>query len=247
MRYLINFSYDGSNYFGYQIQPNLDTIQERMEKAIRIVNNGIKKSLNSSGRTDKGVHALDQWAHVDLDIDILPYKLKRALNSNLPKDIHVKNVFIVSNDFHARYDVYQKEYIYIINLGEYNPIERNYVFQYNYKLNVRKMKRAIKIFLGKHDFRAFVTESKDKPNCVRIIKKAYIKRLENNKIIITFKGDGFLRYQVRNMVGILIRVGENKLNKKDLKKILISKSREKIGVTAPSNGLYLKKVTYKNL
>ena len=76
MRYLINFSYDGSNYSGYQIQPNLDTIQERLEKAVCIVNNGIKHSIHSSGRTDKGVHALDQWAHVDLDISITPHKLK---------------------------------------------------------------------------------------------------------------------------------------------------------------------------
>ena len=174
MRYLINFSYDGSNYCGYQIQPNLDTIQGRLEDAVKKINNGVKKSVQSSGRTDKGVHALDQYAHVDLDISITPQKFKRALNSNLPDDIHVIKTEIVDDNFHARYLVKAKEYKYYINLGEYNPIERNYVFQYNYKLNVDAMVDAIKVFVGKHDFRAFVTENVNKPNCVRTISKATV-------------------------------------------------------------------------
>lgn len=244
MRYLINFSYDGSNYCGYQIQPNLDTVQERLENAVEVINNGIKKSVQASGRTDKGVHALDQYAHVDLDINIEPYKLKRALNSNLPNDIHIKNVLIVDKEFHARYNVKEKEYKYYINLGEYNPIERNYVFQYNYKLDIEAMKDAIKIFEGTHDFRAFVTENVNKPNCVRTINNASIL-FKGDKLEFIFRGDGFLRYQVRNMVGILIKVGESKINKVKLKEILESKDRNKSGVTAPANGLFLTKVIYK--
>lgn len=244
MRYLINFSYDGTNYAGYQLQPNQKTVQEMLEDAVCIVNKGIKKSVHASGRTDKGVHALDQYAHVDLDIDILPYKLKRALNSNLPDDIHVKNVSIVNDKFHARYNVKEKEYKYYINLGEYNPIERNYVFQYNYKLDVNAMTEAIKVFLGENDFRAFVTENANKPNCVRKIDVANIEE-NNNKLIITFKGNGFLRYQVRNMVGILIKVGENKINSEDVQNILDSCDRSKCGVTAPANGLFLTKVFYE--
>lgn len=243
MRYLINFSYDGSNYCGYQIQPNLDTIQGRLEDAVKKINNGVKKSVQSSGRTDKGVHALDQYAHVDLDISITPQKFKRALNSNLPDDIHVIKTEIVDDDFHARYLVKAKEYKYYINLGEYNPIERNYVFQYNYKLNVDAMVDAIKVFIGKHDFRAFVTENVDKPNCVRTISKATVEK-NNDKLVFTFKGDGFLRYQVRNMVGILIKVGENKLTSSDVENILNSKDRSRCGTTAPSNGLFLTKVEY---
>ena len=234
MRYLINFSYDGSNYSGYQIQPNLDTIQERLEKAVCIVNNGIKRSVHSSGRTDKGVHALDQWAHVDLDISITPHKLKRALNSNLPDDIHVINTYEVADNFHARYN---------INLGEYIPMERNYVFQYNYHLNISKMREALKLFVGEHDFRAFVTDNKEKENCVRTIYSAEIIE-DGDHCIIKFHGNGFLRYQVRNMVGILIRVGEEKISCEEVEKILLSKDRSKYGKTAPSQGLYLVKVNY---
>lgn len=243
MRYLINFSYDGSNYSGYQIQPNLDTIQERLEKAVCIVNNGIKRSVHSSGRTDKGVHALDQWAHVDLDISITPHKLKRALNSNLPDDIHVINTYEVAENFHARYNVKSKIYEYHINLGEYIPMERNYVFQYNYHLNISKMREALKLFVGEHDFRAFVTDNKEKEICVRTIYSAEIIE-DGDHCIIRFHGNGFLRYQVRNMVGILIRVGEEKVSCEEVEKILLSRDRSKYGKTAPSQGLYLVKVNY---
>ena len=243
MRYLINFSYDGSNYSGYQIQPNLDTIQERLEKAVCIVNNGIKHSIHSSGRTDKGVHALDQWAHVDLDITITPHKLKRSLNSNLPDDIHVINTYEVADNFHARYNVKSKIYEYHINLGEYIPMERNYVFQYNYHLNISKMREALKLFVGEHDFRAFVTDNKEKENCVRTIYSAEIVE-DGDHCIIKFHGNGFLRYQVRNMVGILIRVGEEKVSCEEVEKILLSRDRSKYGKTAPSQGLYLVKVNY---
>ena len=244
MRFLIKFTYDGTTYNGFQIQPGLDTIQERMETALQIINNGKKTNLVATGRTDKGVHALCQYAHADIDVDINEYKLKRAMNSNLPSDIHVIETKIVPDDFHARYNVKSKEYKYFINLGEYNPLERNYVFQYNYILNKEAMEDAIKVFLGTHDFRAFVTESKEKENCVRTITYANVEQI-NNKLVITFRGDGFLRYQVRNMVGILIRVGENKISTEDVEKILISKDRTTTGKTAPPEGLYLTKVSYE--
>lgn len=247
MRFLLKFSYDGSRYFGYQSQPGLKTIQDCLENAIYKVNNNIKRSVHSSGRTDKGVHATNQYAHVDMDINISTKKLKRALNSNLPDDIHIIDTYIVDDDFHARYNVLSKKYEYYINLGEYNPIEKDYVFQYNYTLNVNKMQEAIKVFLGEHDFRAFVTESKEKENCIRTITSAYIEQIDNNKIKFTFEGNGFLRYQIRNMVGILIKVGENKISTEDVEKILLSKDRSKSGKTAPANGLYLVNVIYPDL
>ena len=243
MRYLIKFSYDGSNYAGFQSQKGLETIQEKMEEALTKINNGKKTNLVATGRTDKGVHALAQYGHADIDVNITEKKLKRAMNSNLPDDIHVIETREISDNFHARYNVKSKTYQYIINTDEYNPLERNYVFQYNYKLNVEKMKEAIKYFLGKHDFRAFVTDNKEKENCVREITKVDIEE-SDKKIIFTFTGDGFLRYQVRNMVGILIRVGENKLSPKDVDKILKSKDRTKSGKTAPAEGLYLVDVKY---
>ena len=244
MRYLLTVAYDGSNYCGYQTQPNKDTIQKQLEEAVQKVNNNILKPIQAAGRTDKKVHALGQAVHIDLDINITPYKLKRALNSNLPNDIHITNTKIVDDNFHVRYSAKSKRYVYLINLGEYNPIERNYVFQYNYKLDIKSMKKAIKVFKGTHDFRAFVTENKDKANCVRTITKASIRKIGKTKYEFIFEGTGFLRYQVRNMVGILIKLGEGKITKEDLKKILESKDRTKGGVTAPAEGLYLVNVVY---
>ena len=243
MRFLIKFSYDGTGYSGFQSQKGLDTIEKRMEDALTKINNGKKTSITATGRTDKKVHALSQYGHCDIDVDITEKKLKKALNSNLPDDIHVIETKVVDDDFHARYKVKEKTYKYILNTGEYNPLERNYVFQYNYDLNTENMKKAINYFLGKHDFRAFVTDNKEKENCVRTIRKVSIQE-KNKKIIFTFVGDGFLRYQVRNMVGILIKVGENKLSPEDVEKILESKDRTKSGKTAPAEGLYLTDVKY---
>ena len=243
MRFLIKFSYDGTNYSGFQSQKGLDTIEKRMNEALTKVNNNKKTSITATGRTDKGVHALSQYGTADIGVNITEKKLKKALNSNLPEDIHVIETTIVDDDFHARYNVKEKTYKYILNTKEYNPLERNYVFQYNYNLDINSMKKAIKYFLGKHDFRAFVTDNKEKENCVREITKVDITE-DHGKIIFTFTGDGFLRYQVRNMVGILIRVGENKLSPEDVDKILQSKDRTKSGKTAPSEGLYLVDVKY---
>ena len=243
MRFLIKFSYDGTNYNGFQTQPNLKTIQECMENALTIINNGKKTSITSTGRTDKGVHALCQYGHADIDVNITEKKLKRAMNSNLPDDIHVIDTKIVDDNFHARYNVKEKTYQYIINTGEYDPIERNYVFQYNYDLNIEAMADAIKVFVGEHDFRAFVTDSKEKENCVRIIYYAAIEK-RNDKILITFRGNGFLRYQIRNMVGLLIKVGENKISTEDVEIILESKDRTTGGKTAPAQGLYLTNIEY---
>lgn len=243
MRYLIKFSYDGSAYSGFQKQKGLDTIEERMEDALTKINNNVRTTITATGRTDKGVHALCQYGHADVNVNITEKKLKRALNSNLPNDIHVIETKEVSDDFHARYNVKEKEYKYIINTGEYTPLERKYVFQYNYKLNISAMKEAIKYFLGTHDFRAFVTDNKEKANCIRTITKVAIEEV-NDKITISFIGNGFLRYQVRNMVGILIKVGENKIKPSDIKDIIESKDRTKAGKTAPSEGLYLVNVKY---
>lgn len=243
MRFLIKFSYDGTNYAGFQKQKGLNTIQGKMEEALAIINNGKKTNLHATGRTDKKVHALCQYAHADIEVNITENKLKRALNSNLPEDIHVIETKIVEDSFHARYNIKKKEYHYIINMGEYNPLERNYVFQYNHSLNVEAMKKAINYFIGEHDFRAFVTENKEKENCIRSISKADIIR-NKEKLIIVFEGDGFLRYQVRNMVGILIKVGENKIEPNQIETILESKDRTKSGKTAPAEGLYLVNVEY---
>ena len=243
MRYKITFSYDGSNFNGYQVQPNLRTVEGCLENAISYLNKQIPTKVHSSGRTDAKVHALGQVAHFDLTINNTLEKIKRGLNSNLPDDIHIIKVELVSEDFHARYSVKKKEYIYKINIGEYNPIERNYVYQYNKSLDIMEMKKAIKYFEGEHDFTSFVSSEDVRENKVRKIIKTDIK-LKKDILEITFQGNGFMKYQVRNMVGLLISIGEHKKKVEDVSKILANKNRSQKFKTAAPEGLYLKKVWY---
>ena len=240
MRYLMTFSYDGTLYNGYQKQKDKLSIQEEIERVLSIIFNE-KIKIYSSGRTDKGVHAINQTAHFDskkTDIN----KLKYSINSLINKDIYVKKIKKVNDLFHARYNVLEKEYIYKINIGNYNPIERNYVYQYNNKLDIKEMEKAIKLFIGKHDFKSFSTDT-DEKDTIREIYSAKITK-KNNIITISFIGNGFLRYMVRNMVGLLIEIGSNKRKYDSVLEILEAKDRRKAGIKAPSSGLYLKKVKY---
>lgn len=245
-RYLINFSYDGSNYNGYQKQNGLNTIQGKIEEALKKINNSKITKIHSSGRTDAHVHAINQYGHTDIDVNITEYKLKCALNSLLPDDIYVKSAKKVDDNFHARYMVLSKEYMYKLNMGEFNPIERNYVFQFCKKLNVDKMREAINNFIGEHDFTTFSSNQDRKENNVRNIFEAYIEQ-NDNYLIITFKGSGFLKYMVRIMIGALIMVGEEKIKSSDIKSMFDLKDKSLVKVTANPEGLYLKDVEYKKI
>lgn len=247
MRFLITFSYDGSKYNGYQKQPNGLTIQNRLEDVLTSINSGNQVSVVASGRTDAGVHALNQKAHFDLDIKITPENLKRALNSLLPDDIYVKDACVVSQDFHARFDVKAKEYIYKINMGEYNPIEKDYIYQYCKRLDVVEIERALKYLEGTHDFKSFTSGDDVRDNYVRtIIQTNLIRDLRNvNMITITFMGTGFMRYMVRNLVGTLIQIGEGKYKSTDIIDILDAHDRRKAGMCVDACGLYLKDVFYR--
>lgn len=243
MRYLITFSYDGTNYNGYQRQPNVKTIEDEIEKVLYKINGNNAVIIHATGRTDAHVHAINQKAHFDLLLEIPNSNLKKAMNSLLPGDIYIKNVEKVSSEFHARYNIVSKEYMYIINTGEYNPLERNYVYQYNKKLNVEEMKKAIKNFNGEHNFKSFTKTDDKREDYVRKIFSTSIL-LEGNYIKIIFKGNGFLRYMVRNMVGALIAVGEDKKTSDDIVKILRMEDRKYACKTAPPEGLYLRDVFY---
>ncbi len=243
MRYLIDFSYAGENFNGYQKQPGKRTVQEEIEKVLTSINGGKKVIIHSSGRTDAHVNALHQVAHFDFDKKISPYKLLGALNSYLPDDIHINNVKEAAPDFHARYMVKSKTYIYKISTLEYNPLLRTHVYQYAKPLNIKKMRKAIKYFVGTYDFTSFASAEDKKEDKIRTIYKANVKE-KDGIISIMFKGKGFLKYQVRNMVGALIRVGEEKLSYKEIPKMLEEKDRRKASICAPACGLTLMKVEY---
>ena len=246
MRYFITFTYDGSDFYGYQKQPNKRTVQKTIEDCLKEINGGTSVALTSSGRTDALVHAINQKAHFDLDKKIAPDKLLKAINSLLPDDIYIKKLEEVSDDFHARYNVIGKEYIYKINMGEYNPIERKYIYQYCHKLDVIAMERALKYFEGEHNFKSFTKANAEITDYVRKISVTSIERDSHdvNKITISIVGTGFLRYMVRNIVGLLIEVGEGKREPEEIIHILKEEDRTQSGKTAPACGLYLKNVFY---
>ena len=246
MRYFMTFSYDGTNFSGYQKQPKERTIQGEMEKALKQINSDKKVSMHASGRTDAGVHAYNQKAHFDLDSEQDLDKLRKSINSLIPDDIYVKDIECVSDDFHARYSVVAKEYIYEINMGQYNPIKKNYQYQYNKRLDVAEMERALKYLEGEHNFKSFTKASDEKEDYNRKIIQTILTRdtKDLNHITISFLGTGFLRYMVRNMVGLLIEVGEGKIKSEEVIDILKAKDRTKAGKCAPACGLYLKDVFY---
>ena len=247
MRYLITVSYDGTLFSGYQKQPKERTVQGELEKALKEISGGKKIDVHASGRTDRGVHAIAQRVHFDLDMNITLEKLAKGLNSILPEDIFVRKVEEVPEDFHARFSAIGKEYIYKLNMGEYNPLERNYVYQYNKKLDVVEMERAMKYLEGTHNFKSFTKTDEEKDDYVRTISQTNLIRdaKDINKITLVFVGTGFLRYMVRNMVGLLIEIGLGKRKSEDVITILNKEDRTSSGITALPNGLYLKDVFYE--
>lgn len=244
MKYLITFSYDGSKYYGYQKQPDKPTIQEEIEKVLTQLNSNKPVNISASGRTDSGVHALNQKAHFVLEKDYDLDKLHYSINKMLSNSIYVRKIEKIDDNFHARFDVKRKKYTYKINIGEFNPLEYNYIYQYNKELDINEMEKAIKYFEGIHNFKSFTKADDDKETYEREIYETNIQK-NGNIISITFIGNGFMRYMVRNMVGLLVEIGSGKKRYDCVKEILLAEDRTKAGITIAPNGLYLEDVYYE--
>lgn len=240
MRYLISVSYDGSKLYGFERQPGKLTVQGELE---RVLSSIAKKEvlIKGAGRTDRGVHARDQKAHFDMDVDIPVDRLKRAMNSMLDESIYVNFAKKVNDNFHARFEVKRKVYVYKINLGEYDPITNSYVYNYNRKLNISKMKKASKYLIGIHSFEAFTSGERENYNS--IVYKIVFKK-EKDILTIKFVGKSFYRYMVRNLVGALLLVGEEKEVPEVIKEMIDSRKKTRNYITAPASGLFLMKVDY---
>ena len=194
----MTFSYDGSDFKGYQKQPKGRTIQGELESVLKKINGEKTVSVVASGRTDAGVHAMNQKAHFDLEEELDCEKLRHSINSMLPADIYVKSLEMVSDNFHARFDAIGKEYIYQINMGEYNPLERKYVYQHSSKLDVVEMQRAMKYLEGTHSFRSFTKVDEEKEDYVRTLSQTNLLRdlKDVNKITLVFS----IRKEVINLI-----------------------------------------------
>lgn len=242
MRYKCICMYDGTNFHGFQSQGDLKTIQAEIERVLLLIN---KKptSIHSSGRTDGGVHALGQVFHFDSDIDMGNWNMKNAINTRLDKAIYIRDVEKVSDEFHSRHDSISKEYHYLIDFSEFNPLLKNYRYYCPYKnIDINRFKEAFNVFIGSHDFRSF-TKNKNKENTIRTI---YSINFEDEKSLIKIKiiGNGFLHNQIRILVAMALEVGRGKISNNDLKLIMEAKNRELSPKIAPANGLYLYKVNY---
>ena len=239
MNYVIEISYDGSKFFGFQRLNEEVSVQKVLEEALTKINKQTVE-VKGAGRTDRGVHANGQCVSFKLDVDIDEIGLKRALNSLVKPYIYVRDVKVVDEDFHARFSVKRKTYIYKINLGEFNPQIEDYVYQSEFKLDVDKMKEVAKLYLGVHDFHNFVSGEREDYTCI-----VYDIRFNQvgDILNIEFEGKSFYRYMVRNLVGMMIEVGRGKDDISKVKEMLETKE-ENPGYTAPACGLYLEKIEY---
>ena len=237
--------YDGKEYNGWQKQPDKLNIQGTIEKAIERIT-GEQVDLMASGRTDRGVHAIGQVANFKTDSNIPIEKFAIAINSNLKKSILIKSAEEVDERFHSRLTCKKKTYRYVINNSKYGTaIYRNLETHIPIKLNVEKMKKAIKFFEGEHDFKAFKASGTSSKSSVRTIYKAEIKEMPNERIWIELTGNGFLYNMIRIIAGTLVDVGLGKIEPEEIKNILESKNRENAGKTLPPQGLYLVNVQYE--
>ncbi|MCU9594062.1 tRNA pseudouridine(38-40) synthase TruA [Caldibacillus thermolactis] len=237
-------SYDGSDFVGYQVQPNGRTVQGEIEKVLSRMHKGEFVRIHGSGRTDRGVHAKGQVIHFDTYLDLKGEQWTRALNAQLPEDIVVLTTESVDCSFHARFSAKGKEYhYYLYRDTKRNPFLRNYAFHYPYPLEIDSMKKALEFFLGTHDFTSFSSAKSDIEDRVRTIDMFRLVE-EEQKLIFKIKGNGFLYNMVRIIVGTVLEVGEGKRKPEDVLEILQAKNRGAAGKTVPGHGLYLYKVYY---
>ena len=245
MRWKCTCAYDGTDFDGWQRQPSGGAVQNHIEAALTQVFD-MPLQLHGSGRTDAGVHARGQCFHFDAEWLHKPEKLVRALHSILPTSIRIKSVKSVSDDFHARFSVSGKRYLYNYYLGRADPVDDRYVWACrDLPLDLKEMQAAADRLLGTHDFSAYsATHGKENdPNPVKTVSRLQLKQ-RGKFIRLDAEGSGFLYRMVRSIAGALYAVGRGRLTPDDIAEILESKKRTHRIVTAPAKGLFLDKVFY---
>ena len=239
----LTLEYDGTHFFGYQLQKNRRTVQNELEKSLHQL---FQKKIISyaASRTDSGVHAEGQVVHFEIVSKLPLQKIQYGLNHFLPRDISVVGISEANSSFHAQYSAQWKLYEYrLFHSKHRSPLESYRTFQFPHSLNLRKMRRAVHMLKGRHDFWAFESSGGRRKSAVRTIRKFQIRK-KGNIISILVEANGFLYKMVRSLVGTLLEIGSGKMELSTLRKILSSRDRSLIGPTAPPQGLILKGVTY---
>ena len=244
-KYKCVIAYDGTDFAGYQVQPEKRTIQSEFEAVLAQMHKGTIIKVTASGRTDSGVHAKGQVLHFESPLTFPTENWIKAFSALLPTDIIVLEVDIVPDDFHARFHTTGKEYRYIVARSKLrDPFKRNYAYHYPYPLNVEAMREAISYLIGTHDFTSFCSAKTEVVDKVRTINEMDFEE-SDDFLVFRFVGEGFLYNMVRILVGTLLDVGSGKMSPHDMSGILDKKDRSFAGKTAPAQGLYLWKVFYK--
>lgn len=237
-------AYDGTRFLGWQRQKENPTIQGTIEGILSRITQE-KISLIGAGRTDAGVHAWGQVANFRTSSDLAAMKIETALNALLPQDIMIRQVQEVAPAFHARYSSQAKIYDYWIwNQTQVIPFLRHYVWFVRERLNITLLKDGLSLLIGEQDFSSFQSQGSEVAHAVRTIYRADLFPLPWGGFRLRFKADGFLRHMIRNMVGVLIRVGLKRISTEKFKEIIQSKDRSRAGEMAPAQGLFLRKVLY---
>lgn len=240
MRYFVELSYNGTNYHGWQKQPNVHTVQGELNKCLSVL---LQKEIElmGAGRTDTGVHAMQMFAHFDYDLHIDSQKLVDKMNSFLPNDISVSKVFKVKEYSHARFSATSRTYQYFVS--EKKDIFNPNIYLVYKDLDIAKMNEACKYLMGEHDFTSFSKVHTDTftNNC--IITKAVWEK-EGDIFVFTISANRFLRNMVRSVVGTFLDVGSGKINVSDVKNIIDKKDRCEAGVSVPAKALFLIQICY---
>jgi tRNA pseudouridine38-40 synthase len=253
----LTLAYDGTEFHGWQIQPEHPTVQGELAAAIERVTSE-RVLPQGSGRTDAGVHARAQVASFELSAPIPPENFHRALNRTLTAAIRVLSVEHASPEFHARHSVRAKTYEYRIFQGEIcPPWVARYVYALNWPMDVERMRAAAEVVVGEHDFTSFaasdpdlsarnrdVDGEDDMTGNMRTIYSSGFAREETELLVYRVRGNGFLHHMVRNLVGTFIDVGRGHIGPEDVSRILDARSRSAAGATAPARGLWLESVEY---
>ena len=242
MRYFIELSFKGTNYFGWQIQPDAPTVQEKLNSSLSLLLRE-KIEIVGAGRTDSGVHAKLMVAHFDSDRVESLDNLKHRLNSLLPDDISVYRIYEVQSDAHARFDAESRSYIYKIFLGR-DPFELETTWQiHNKDFDIDLMNEACKVLLKHKDFKAFSKSKTDVKTYECVIFDAEWV-LDNNQLNFNISANRFLRNMVRAIVGTMLEIGQGDLSIADFEKVILSRNRSNAGKSVPARGLYLSNIEY---
>ncbi|HVO04497.1 MAG TPA: tRNA pseudouridine(38-40) synthase TruA [Candidatus Cybelea sp.] len=243
-RFKLTLEYDGGGFVGWQRQDNGPSIQQAMEEAIFRIT-GEEAEVQGAGRTDAGVHALGQVAHLDVEKDFAPDKLRDAINYHLkPRPIAVLTAEVAARDFHARFSATGRAYLYrIVNRRAPLTVDLGRAWLVNAPLDADAMHNAAQVLIGKHDFSTFRASLCQAQSPVKTLDRLSVHRV-GEEIQLIAEARSFLHHQVRNMVGTLRLVGEGKWTLADLEDALDARDRTKGGPTAPPDGLYLTRVRY---